>query len=223
MKVLLVAATEMEIAPFMEHLSKNWAISGDRGFIKGEIKLQVYITGVGMIATTYSLVNALQHSYDIALQVGVAGSFNSSIKLGELVCVKSEQYGDLGAEDHYKFLDIFDLGLLQPGTEPFTVKELVMPLSSLSEKIQLQQVKGITVNTVSGSSFTIQSRMEKFAPDIESMEGIAFHYVCLKHNIPFAQVRSISNYVEPRDKTKWQMKDAIINLSKWLIDFIEKL
>lgn len=223
MKVLLVAATEMEITPFLEHLSQNWAISASGGFIKDETQLQTCITGVGMMATTYSLVNALQQSYDIALQVGVAGSFNPGIKQGELVCVKSEQYGDFGAEDHYKFLDIFDLGLLQTGTEPFTVKELVMPKSSLSEKIQLQQVKGITVNTVSGSSFTIQFRIEKFAPDVESMEGIAFHYVCLKHNIPFAQVRAISNYVEPRDKTKWQMKDAIINLNKWLIDFIEKL
>jgi hypothetical protein len=41
--------------------------------------------------------------------------------------------------------------------------------------------------------------------------------------VPFAQVRAISNYVIPRDKSQWQMKDAIINLNKWLVGFVEKI
>jgi futalosine hydrolase len=55
------------------------------------------------------------------------------------------------------------------------------------------------------------------------MEGAALHYVCLQLAVPFAQVRSISNYVTPRDKSLWKMKDAIINLNNWLIGFVEKL
>ena len=55
--------------------------------------------------------------------------------------------------------------------------------------------------------------MEKFGADIESMEGAAFHYVCLQEKIKFLQLRSISNIAGERDKTKWTMKEAIVNLN----------
>ena len=45
------------------------------------------------------------------------------------------------------------------------------------------------------------------------MEGAAFHYVCLQQKIKFLQLRSISNRVGERDKTKWAMKEAIANLN----------
>jgi len=41
--------------------------------------------------------------------------------------------------------------------------------------------------------------------------------------IPFIQLRSISNYIAERDKTKWDMKKSIINLNKELVRLIETL
>jgi futalosine hydrolase len=35
------------------------------------------------------------------------------------------------------------------------------------------------------------------------MEGAALHYTCLMEKIPFMQLRSISNYIAERDKSKW--------------------
>jgi futalosine hydrolase len=55
------------------------------------------------------------------------------------------------------------------------------------------------------------------------MEGAAFHYVCLLEKAPFAQVRAISNYVETRDKSKWQIPTAIQSLNQWAISFLESL
>jgi futalosine hydrolase len=48
------------------------------------------------------------------------------------------------------------------------------------------------------------------------MEGAAFHYVCLMKQIPFIQIRSISNKVGERDKRKWKMKHAIERLKEEL-------
>lgn len=223
MKLLLVAATEAEIAPVLEYLQRNWPVRQDNIYSKDDKQVTICISGIGMAATTYYLTKQLNKQYDFALQAGIAGSFDRDLKLGQIVFVNSEQYGDLGAEDHYKFLDVFDLDLLKPGSPPFSGKELVPIISAFHEKIDLQKVKGLTINTVAGSEFTIQARIDKFAAQVESMEGAAFHFVCLKENIPFAQVRSISNYVEPRDKSKWKMKEAIIALNKWLIDFIEQM
>ena len=53
------------------------------------------------------------------------------------------------------------------------------------------------------------------------MEGAAFHFVCLQQNIPFLQLRSISNKVGERNKTKWNLIEAIVNLNRELIDLVD--
>jgi futalosine hydrolase len=224
MKVLLTAATEGELGIVLEHLRQNWLPVGPLHFTKGAHELQVCIAGVGMPATSYALMKTLKiNTYDFAIQAGVGGSFDRGIALGEVLFIVSDQYGDLGAQDHYNYLDVFELGLLGKDEAPFTDGKLLTPLQAIHNKIKLPQATALTVNTVGGTDFTVKARGEKFNCQVESMEGAAFHYICLQENIPFAQVRAISNYVEPRDKSKWQMKDAIINLNKWLIDFIEGL
>jgi futalosine hydrolase len=42
-------------------------------------------------------------------------------------------------------------------------------------------------------------------------------------NVPFIQIRSLSNYVGERDKSKWLLKESIAVLNKTLLLMIEKL
>ncbi len=210
MDLLIIAATEGEIkhipaSPFRRAFNPH-----------------ILITGVGMVAATYALTKHLQsNEYDLVLQIGVAGSYDRSLQLGDLVFVTSDQYADFGAEDHEQYLDIFEMGLLDKNSDPFTDGRLFTILLPVHNHIKLPQVCGLTVNTVSGKESTIERRTEKFGCAIESMEGAAFHEVCLRENVPFAQVRAISNYVTPRDKSQWRMKEAIDNLNQWLVGFID--
>jgi len=41
--------------------------------------------------------------------------------------------------------------------------------------------------------------------------------------IPFIQLRSISNYIAERDKTKWDMRKSIANLNGALIDLVKTI
>lgn len=203
MKLLVVAATEAEIGIFSSRMPH----------------IATLVTGVGMVATTYALMKRLAgHQYDLVLQAGVGGSFDRTVPLGSLVHVVSDRFGDLGAEDHDSYIDIFGLGLLGSNDAPYTNGMLANPLSGAHRHITLPQVSGITVNSVTGSTATVAIR-QQYGCTTESMEGAALHFVCLNEEVTFAQVRAISNYVEPRDKSKWQMKDAIINLNDWLISF----
>ena len=215
MNLLVVAATEPEIRSFINHIRNNKYPS---------VMVKTLVTGVGMLATAYALTRHLQsNKYDLVVQAGVGGSFDPNIPLGQVVFVASDQYGDMGAEDHDEYIDIFEMGLMNRDTAPHNMGKLFTPLSLIHEKFRLPMVSGLTVNTVSGSARTIQRRTQKYNCHVESMEGAAFHYVCLQENVSFAQVRSISNYVMPRDKSRWEMKEAIINLNNWLIDFIVEL
>jgi futalosine hydrolase len=83
----------------------------------------------------------------------------------------------------------------------------------IANDLSIPIVNGVTNNTVSGEEELIKRMMNKFSPDIETMEGAAFFYVCLMENVPFAEIRSISNMVAPRDKSKWNIPLAIKNLS----------
>jgi futalosine hydrolase len=227
MKLLLVAATLPEIQPFIGYLQQLWTAPFPNVYRNQYHEIHICITGVGIMTTTFTVAHALrQHTYDFALQAGVGGSFDRQINLGDVVLVQSEQQGDLGAEDHEQFLDIYDLLLAEKDIFPFTAGKLDNPLSNIPFPFRLLTVSGLTVNTVSGCETTIARRAEKFGCQLESMEGAPFHYVCLQEHLPFAQVRSISNYVTPRDKSQWKMKDAIINLNQWLIqlskDHLEK-
>lgn len=215
MKLLLVTATEHELAPFVAHM---------RHITLRRVQLTTLVSGVGMLATTYSLTRQLHRErYDFVLQAGVGGSFDRDITLGSMVWVATDQPGDIGAEDHEAYIDVFEMGLQDKNVFPFTDGLLPTLSSPMHSLIDLPQVAGITINTVSGSERTIKMRTEKYHCQVESMEGAALHYACIYEGIPFAQVRAISNYVTPRDKSQWRMKDAIINLNAWLETFIRQI
>ena len=60
-------------------------------------------------------------------------------------------------------------------------------------------------------------------PDIESMEGAAFFYVCMMEKIPCVQLRAISNYVERRNKNNWNIPLSLKNLTATTFEFLQTL
>ena len=207
MQILLVAATEPEIAPFL----------------KGRPATDFLITGVGSPVAIYQLSKRLhQIDYDLVIQAGIAGSFTSHLKPGEVVLVKQDHFADLGISEKNDFHTIFEAGLADENLFPFTGGWLRNE-TAIIEHIQLQQVKGLTVNSVSDNKELISRQVIKFDAQIESMEGAALHYVCLQEHIPFIQVRSISNYVGERNKANWKMQEAIDNLNIELLRIVDKL
>lgn len=207
MKLLVVAATSAEIAGVYGHFK----LAADN-FVETP-EFDILITGVGITATAFALGRHLNTKYSLALNVGIAGSFDPNLSLGDLVNIETDILAELGAEDHDNFLSIDELGF---GTN--TYSHNTPP--AIPAIAQLPKVKGITVNKVHGNADSIASIKTRFQPQTESMEGAAFFYACGQLNLPSLQVRSISNYVEPRAKENWKIGLAIKNLNAWLIDFI---
>lgn len=217
MKVLITAATLPEIKPLVDWLEDQGAGNGT--------EIKVLITGIGMFSTAYQLGRHLAADRpDLAIQAGIAGAFRKDWAIGDTVLVKQEVLGDLGAEDNGMHLDLFEIGLWPYDMQPFTHHHLINTLDLLpAAALELPQGSGVTVNTVSGSATTISRLEQKYQPDLESMEGAAFHYCCLREDIPFLQLRAISNYVEVRDKSKWNIPLAINNLNNTLRSLLQEL
>jgi futalosine hydrolase len=204
MRILIIAATETEIQPFLNSdIQKLNAID-------------TLITGVGMIATTYSLAKKLsKDSYDLLLNVGIAGSFHENTPLGTVFRVKEDCFSELGAQNDNEFLTLEDLNLGE-----FRFQENCKTLLNLPSVKSLQAVNGITVNKVHGQESSIIKVVKQFSPDLESMEGASIFYVAQQEKMLSLQIRAISNLVEKRNKDAWDIPLAIRNLNNWLIEFI---
>jgi futalosine hydrolase len=207
-RILIVAATAQEVAPILEGVNPTHSADACvKTYTHGRHEIHVLITGVGMVATAVWCARLLTRTtYDLALNVGVCGSFEPAIQPGTVVHVVSDRLAELGAEDGETFLTLEELRL--PGESAFT--NAAPPSNPVLE--QLPAVTGITVNTVHGNERTIARIIERFNPQVESMEGAAFMSACLINKIPFAQVRAVSNLVERRNRESWRMGDAIQNL-----------
>jgi futalosine hydrolase len=227
MRVLIVAATAMEIAPLTAALGAPAAgvNARTRQCRHGGHDIELLVTGVGMVATAAWCSRALAGAvYDVALNVGVCGSFDAAFPPGAVVHVVSDRVAELGAEDAERFLTIEDLQLLDPDDGPLGKAELVnnrLPASAALAR--LPRARGITVNTVHGNARSIAAVRDRFAPQVESMEGAGFMYSCLLHDIRFAQVRAVSNVVETRNRASWRLAEAVARMTATALEVIGDL
>lgn len=216
-KILIVGATDLELRPFLEFL-KPFALEHQRSiYEKDNLQIRVCITGAGMMQSAAHIMEAVMaFQPDVALQAGIGGSFDPDLSLGSLLLVSQEMPGDIGVEDEDGFVPIADMGFADKNAFPFREGWLGSDLPDWPCLDDLPKVKGLTVNTISGISKTIEQRRRQYNCVVESMEGAAFHYVCLYKKIPFVQLRAVSNYVEPRNKDRWEIAKAVNNLNDWL-------
>jgi len=218
MRVIITAATVAEWMPAFLEMNNLYTSDSNR------FKVQFHQTGVGMLATAVSLTKlVLDEKPDLIIQAGIAGSFDTTVPLGKVIIVNEETIGDLGVEEDGKWKDVFDLKLEKSSYPPFERRKLPNPWLTRFNLLKLPEVNSITVNEVSTNNERIQQLIKKYNPAIESMEGAALHYVCRQANIPFVQIRAVSNYIGERNKANWKMKEAIDNLNQVLIKYIDKL
>lgn len=214
MKILIVAATWMEVNLLVEdfekveeksHLLKTYRFK--------ESVIDILITGIGTIFTTFHLTNALRDErYDLVLNVGIAGSLTRELKIGEVVNVVYDEFADLGVETPTEFLTVFESGYVEINEYPFENGVLKASYAVHCEK--MKKVRGITANKTHGRASSIETIYTKFSAHTESMEGAAVFYVCNWMGVDCCQVRAISNFVEPRDPSKWDIPLALENLRK---------
>ena len=212
MHILITAATAFEIQPLVEFIQLDQSRAHD---------FEVLITGIGGISTAYTLTRRIADKRpDFIYQAGIAGSFHLMFPIESVVAVKEEYMADLGAEEEEGFMDVFDLGLIKENEPPFSLRILKNPTLIEESQYNLPLVRSVSINEVTTRNERIELIRKKYNPDIESMEGAAFHFVCLQEQIPFLQVRSISNYIGERNKQTWKIQEAIRNLNDALIRII---
>jgi futalosine hydrolase len=197
--ILIAAATENEIKPLR--------------FPTASPQAEILITGMGPVAAAASLSRHLAlHGVkiDAVLNIGVAGAYiGSGINLLDICLAQHEILGDLGICMQDRIIDF------QPGlgtTTYFEFKNEFIPKFKnifTNQNIVFKNVNFVTVNCCTGTKERGEFLRRRHDAGCENMEGAAVAMVCQNFNVPCVELRCISNMVDDRDTTQWQLSEAI--------------
>ncbi len=213
MRILICAAEQEEL---------DCAIQALRIYesnIAPKVQVDFMLTGIGTTSTCYRLTkkiveaDAAGSKYTLAINIGIAGSYDLDMfPIGSAAIVVKEHFGDLGFMTQSGFRTLFDSKTLDANLFPFTDGALNMPkLPPFFADIAatFKSAVGVTVQTVTGTEETAASLIKKYSPQIESMEGAAFYYVCLNEYLNCFELRSVSNKVGDYNPDNWETPAAL--------------
>ncbi|MGB3130746.1 MAG: hypothetical protein WBB26_03630, partial [Saprospiraceae bacterium] len=100
-KVLLVAATNIEILATINYLETNFNQKSFTEFSNDKLTITPFIMGVGIMQSAFALGRHRKiQDFDLLIHAGISGTYSGSkLNLGDTVEVQEEQFGDIGAED----------------------------------------------------------------------------------------------------------------------------
>ena len=113
--------------------------------------------------------------------------------------------------------------MLKENQAPFKKRKLINPAIKKVNLLKTNTASAITINEISTSQKRIKEIVAAYSPVLESMEGAALHYVGALTQIPFIQIRAISNYVGERNKAKWKLMESIEQLEAYVLTYLATL
>lgn len=149
---------------------------------------------------------------------GVGGAYpGSGLDVGGVALATAEIYGDEGVEGPGGWLSTEAIGIpLLETQDGARFNELALDEARVEAAARTLSAAGmpfasgpfVTVSTCSGTRARGEALRARHAAICESMEGAACAHVAALYEVPFLEVRGISNLVEDRDLSRWQLADA---------------
>lgn len=233
--VLIVSAVEQEIALLVRVLGCTMLDKGFPEVYLGHLvdrPVLIAAAGIGKVnASSVTSALIVQWQPDLVINTGCAGAFpDSGLCNGDLALAVSELLADEGVltPAGWQGLECIGIPLLELKGEryfneiplSFSVAERAAQLAA-ALNIKLKRGRFITVSTCSGTDQRGRELYERFAPVCESMEGAAVALVALQHGIDCLEIRGISNMVEDRDLSRWNIPVAVEQAQRFLLKFLE--
>ena len=202
----------------------------------GSTPVAISTSGIGKsntAAATALLLNAF--SPDHLVMIGCGGAFvQSGLTLGDVAIAREEIYADEGVSTPEGFVDMADLDLAYAQTAQQRYFNHFPVNDDLSQRslhcLQQADTSGhacscgpfITVSTCSGTQQLGAQRRDRYPAIIENMEGAAAAHICALNAVSFFELRGVSNFIEDRDPSHWNLALAMDNAQKALLTLIHQ-
>ncbi len=178
------------------------------------------IGGMGKVNAAHAATLLLTQFRPSALIVfGVGGAYPSSgARVGDIAVAREEIAGDEGVltVDGFKDVSYIGIPLLKTAssviytTYPAPEQLLGRSLRALGSGGSGQVHAGafVTLSTCTGTAARARELEERHHGLCENMEGAAAAQVAELHSVPWLELRGISNIVEDRNLTRWNIPQA---------------
>jgi futalosine hydrolase len=195
----------------------------------------VVVSGIGCVNAAHALTQylATQTKPRLVIQAGVAGAYvPAGIAVGSVLLADTEIYGDLGVLTPDGWRPMEEIGIpLVEARDGHAARFNCFPLDAALVASAEQAAGGLitrtgrflTLSQVTGVRAVGDAMHERFGALCESMEGAAAAHVCALHDVPFLEVRGISNLVADRDRSKWQLREAATATQTTVLRLLENL
>ncbi|MEU5939563.1 futalosine hydrolase [Micromonospora sp. NPDC047548] len=167
-------------------------------------------------ARLLTLAEAAGRPYRAVVSAGIGGGFAGRVAVGGTVLGTRSVAADLGAESPAGFIPIDELGmppeLLGGGPAVVADPELLAGLLAALPEAVTGAV--LTVSTVTGTAASTSALADRHPDAVaEAMEGYGVAVAAAHAGLPFAELRTISNPIGPRDRGAWRMREAFTALT----------
>jgi futalosine hydrolase len=222
--ILVSAAVEGEVDGIRRNLADTVVHAvGEQEVTSGRLGQQavrLVVTGPGIANTVHGLTVAMMSEKPkLIIQTGCGGGFEQAgIEIGDVAIASEEIDAQLGLEQDKAGSAVGRLPfpvIRKPGKEifncyPVDIEEFNSAVKSLKTGLagsDATVVTGpfITVATVTGSFGRAGDLHRRYGAIVENMEGSGAAHVAALYDIPFLEIRAVSNKVGARDKRKWDL------------------
>jgi futalosine hydrolase len=192
------------------------------------------VGGMGKVNAAHAAAALLTSYQPEALIVfGVGGAYPlSGAKVGDVALAREEIAGDEGVltAEGFKDAEFIGIPLLKTATAELystygaSTRLLERAEAALNERREFGKIPVgpfVTLSTCTGTNARARELEERYHGLCENMEGAAAAQVAACHNVPWLEVRGISNIVENRDLKKWNIPKAAEVAQKAVIAVLE--
>lgn len=235
--IIIAAATSLELSLLVRSIGAR-EVRRKKGFrdtYRGKVcgtTVLLAVTGIGK-ANTASALTALLERYTprLLIDIGCAGAYGGSgLAVGDLAVASTEVYGDEGilTPSGWESLEIIGIPQLERGGSRF-FNEFPLALLPAERAVQLGAALGVpvrrgrfvTVSTCSGTTARGNELARRFNAICENMEGAVAAHLALRYGIDCLELRGISNMVEDRDLSGWNIPLAVERAQRFILKFLE--
>jgi futalosine hydrolase len=218
---------------------KNSLTLGSKSIIEGTLEghqILLCIGGMGKVNAAHAAALLLSRFSPEALVIfGIGGAYPSSgAVVGDVAIAKEEIAGDEGVItlDGFKDTEYIGIPLLKTATSMMYTKYPApdaLLKRSLQELVSSQDLGAakvhvgafVTLSTCTGTSARARELEQRYHGLCENMEGAAAVQVAELHEMPWIEVRGISNIVEDRNVDAWDIPKAADSAQKAVIHVLD--